>query len=63
VISAVATAEVIALVKSKVRTNSILFGIIASGIADHSLVLLSSKTLDDFRLLSCDHKVQLQLET
>ena len=62
-ISAVATAEVIALVKSKVRTNSILFGIIASGIADHNLVLLSSKTLDDFRSLSCDHKVQLQLET
>jgi hypothetical protein len=43
--------------------GSILFGIIASGIADRSLVLLSSKTLDDFRVLSSDHKVQHQIET
>jgi hypothetical protein len=37
--------------------GDILFGIIAFGIAGRDEVLLSSKTIHDFRALSKDHKV------
>jgi hypothetical protein len=37
--------------------GNILFGIIAFGIAGRDEVLLSSKTIHDFRALSKDHKV------
>ncbi len=39
--------------------GNILFGIIAFGIAGRDEVLLSSKTIRDFRALSKDHKVAL----
>jgi hypothetical protein len=37
----------------------ILFGLIASGISEHDHVLLSSKTINDFRSLAKDHKVMM----
>ena len=40
--------------------GNLVFGVVASGVADRDLVLLSSKSIGDFRLLSKDRQVTYQ---